>query len=363
MSQKGYLAVVNISGYEEFLTQAELEHAQSIVNDLLNTLIDDIGHPLVFSKLEGNSIFLYSREGSFVQGQTLLELIENLYCTFARTLETMSRNTVCPCRACQLMSGLDLKFIFHYGTFSLTEIDGQHDLMGPDVMILRLLIKSPIADAAGNNGYLFITSACADAMSLNRLTVRMKTYSATFENLGEVKGYIHDLHSVWEHEREQRRITVKPEDAWLEVETDLPVSSALAWEYVTGPNFRKQWLSANDVTANTNDKGRMGIGTTYICSHGRYKINQVIVDWRPFEYLTVDTAMPMKGIQRHTTQLTPRGGGTRVSWRFDEITGRNRIHTLMLRMLFNSMKGKITSRLKEGSKKVLEMIENDRIAE
>ncbi len=363
MTQKGYLVAANISGYEEFLTKAELEHAQSIVNDLVNTLIDGISHPLVFSKIEGNSIFLCSPEGSFVQGQTLLEIIENLYCTFARTLETMSRNTVCPCQACQLMSGLDLKFIVHYGTFSLTKIDGQHDLMGPDVMILRELFKSPISDAAGNNGYLFITSACTDAMGLSRLTDRMKTYSATFEDLGELKGLIHDLHAVWEREREQRRITIKPEDAWLQVETDLPVSSALAWEYVTEPNFRKQWLSASNVTAYTNDKGRMGIGTTYICSHGNYKINQVIVDWRPFEYLTVDTAMPMKGMQRNTTQLTPHGSGTRVSWRFDEITGRNRIHTLMLRMLLNSMKGKITSRLKEGGKKVLKMIEDDRIAE
>ena len=139
MLQKGYLVTANISGYEEFLTQAELEHAQSIVNDLLNTIIDDIRHPLIFSKSEGSSIFLYSPEGSFVQGQTFLEVIENLYCTFARTLETMSRNTVCPCQACQLMSRLDLRFIVHYGAFSLTEIDGQHDLTGPDVMILRHL--------------------------------------------------------------------------------------------------------------------------------------------------------------------------------------------------------------------------------
>lgn len=360
MSRKGYLVAINISGYVEFLTKAELEHAQSIVNDLLNTVIDDIRDPLVFSKSEGSSIFLYSPEGSFVQGQTLLDVVESLYCTFARTLETMSRNTACPCQACQLMSGLDLKVIMHFGTFNLTEIYGQHDLMGRDVMIIRELIKSPISDAAGNNGYVFITVPCTDAMGLNKLTDRMKTCSATFENLGEVTGSIHDLRSVWDSER-RRRIAVSADDAWLEVETDLPVSPALAWEYVTEPSFRKQWLSANTVAAHTDDKGRVGIGTTYICAHGKYKINQVIIDWRPFQYLTVDTATPMKGMQRHTTHLTPRGSGTRVSWRFDHVIGRNRIHTLMLRLLFNSMKGQMTSRLKVGGKKVLEMIENDRI--
>ncbi len=360
MSQQGYLVGANIAGYEVFLTEAELEHAQSIVNDLLNTLLDHIKPPLIFSKLEGEAIFVYAPEGSFLQGQTLLEVIEDLYCTFTTTLETMYRNTVCPCQACQLMNTLDLNFVVHYGTYSLTEIDGQQDLIGTDVMILRESFKSPIADAVGFKGCAFITTAGVDAMGLNGLIEGMKTYSASYENLGEIKGFVHDLHIVWERERERRRITVNPDDAWLEVETDLPVSSALAWEYVTEPKFRSWWLKANKVTANTNDKGRVGIGTTYICAHGKYKINQVIIDWRPFEYLTVDTALPMRGMQRHTTLLTPHDGGTRVSWRFDRIFGRNPIHTYMLRLLLNPLKSKITIGLKQGGAKVLEKIENHR---
>lgn len=359
MPQEGYLVMANITGYEAFITQAELEHAQSIIDDLTHTLLDHIKPPLLFSKLERDAIFVYAPDGSFLEGKTLLEVIENLYCAFSMTLENMYRNTVCPCQACRLMNSLDLKFVLHYGTYSLTEIDGQQDLIGADVIILRELMKSPISDAVGIEAYAFITSACADAMGLNGLTDGMKTHSATYENLGEIKGFAYNLQTVWEFRRERNRIRVNPDDAWLQVETDLPISSALAWEYITEPGYRSWWLAANKVTAYTNDKGRVGIGTTYICAHGKHEINQVIIDWRPFEYLTVDTALPMKGMQRHTTQLTPHDGGTRVSWRFDRVTGRNRLHTVILRLLFNLMKGKMMNRLKHGGAKVLEKIEND----
>lgn len=305
MPQEGYLVVANIAGYEAFLIKAELEHAHSIINDLQNALLDNIEPPLVFLKLEGDAIVLHTPDKSFIKGKAPLEMIENLYCTFAMTLETMYRNSVCPCKACQLMTSLDLSFVMHYGTYSLTEIDGQQELIGSDAVILRELFKSPIADALDIKGSAFITCACADAMELNELTHDTETYSDNYENLGEIKGFVHNLQIVWEYVREQRRIMVKMDDAWLEFEMDLPVCSALAWEYVTEPKYRSMWLRANKVTANTNDKGRIGIGTTYICAHGKHKINQVIIDWRPFEYLTIDTVMPMNGMQRHTTRLTP----------------------------------------------------------
>jgi uncharacterized protein YndB with AHSA1/START domain len=357
MSQKGYLVIADIRGYTAFLTQTELEHAQAIINDLLNTLLDHIQPPWVFTKLERNAVFAYALDGSFVQGQTLLEAIENLYCVFAMTQETMHRNTSCSCKACQLMTTLDLSFVIHYGTFSLTAIDGQQELIGPDVIVIRNLFNSPIAEKSGVKAYALVTAACANAMSLGNLTKGMRTYTESYEQIGEVGGFVYDLHPVWVQERERRRITVKPEDAWLVVDTYLPVSSALAWDYVTEPKFRRLWLKASEITPNVNDKGRVGIGTSYICSHGRYKINQVIIDWRPFEYLTVDTVMPMRGIQRHTTQLTPHDDGTRVTWRFDRVTGRNRLHTLLLGMVFSPMKSIMLKSLKQAGTIVREMIE------
>lgn len=356
MSQNGYLVVANIFGYTAFLNETELEHAQSIVDDLLNTLIENIQTPLIFSKIEGDSIFMNTPENSIIQGQTFMEAIENLYCVFALTRENMHRNTVCPCKACKFMTDLDLKFVLHYGTYSFTSVNGQQDLIGTDVMTIRELSKSPISETTGVKGFAFITEACAQAMNNDEFAKSLHTYSETYEHIGTVNGFIYDLCSVWENMREQNKIKVDPEDAWFVVDTFLPVDSSLAWDYITDPKYRRWWLKASGITLDGNDKGRIGIGTTYICAHGRYKINQVIVDWRPFDYLTVDTVMPLKGVQRSTTKLTPQDSGTKISWCFERVNGLNNIHTFLLRSLFVSMKGLLINRLKQGSEIVGEMI-------
>ncbi len=359
MSQKGYILVANIFGYTAFVKQTELEHAQSIIDDLLNTLIESFQPPLIFSKIEGDSIFAYTPENSFTKGQTLLESIENLYCIFAITRESMHRNTVCPCKACKAMTDLDLKLVLHYGTYSFTTINSQQDLIGTDIMAIRHLSKSPISDATGIKGFAFITSDCVEALGIEDLAKSLKTYSDTCEHIGIINGFVYDLYPVWEVAREQNKITVIPEDAWLVVDTFLPVPSALAWEYITEPSYRRLWLKASGITVDRNENGRVGIGNTYICAHGKYKINQVIVDWRPFDYLTVDTAMPLKGIQRSTTKLTQQDSGTKISWYFERVTGLNRIHTFLLRLLSITMKGILTSRLKRGSEILREMIEKE----
>lgn len=359
MSQKGYIVVANIFGYTAFVKQTELEHAQSIIDDLLNTLIESFLPPLIFSKTEGDSIFAYTPEDNFTKGQTLLEAIENLYCIFANTRESMHRNTVCPCKACKAITGLDLKLVLHYGTYSFTTINSQQDLIGTDVMAIRHLSKSPISDATGINGFAFITSDCVEALAIEDFTKSLKTYSETCEHIGIINGFVYDLYPVWEVAHEQKKIIVIPEDAWLVVDTFLPVPSALAWEYITEPSYRRLWLKASGITVDRNENGRVGIGNTYICAHGKYKINQVIVDWRPFDYLTVDTAMPLKGMQRSTTKLTKQDNGTKISWYFERVTGLNSIHTFLLRLLSLTMKSILTNRLKRGSETVLKMIEKE----
>jgi len=359
MSQKGYILVTNIVGYTAFVNQTELEHAQSIIDDLLNTLIESFLPPLIFSKIEGDSIFAYTPENSFIKGQTFLEAIENLYCIFAITRESMHRNTFCPCKACKAMTDLDLKFVLHYGTYKFTTINSQQDLIGTDVMAIRHLSKSPILDATGIKGFAFITSDCVKALGIDDLAKSLKPYSETCEHIGIINGFVYDLYPVWEVAREQNKITVIPEDAWLVVDTFLPVPSALAWDYITEPRYRRWWLKASGITVDRNDNGRVGIGNTYICAHGRYKINQVIVDWRPFDYLTVDTIMPLKGLQRSTTKLTQHDSGTKISWYFERVIGLNSIHTFLLRLLFVSMKGILTKRLKRGSEIVREIIEKE----
>jgi len=196
MAQKGYLVIADISGYTAFVTQVEMEHAEGIMKSLLSTLVKKMQSLLTISKLEGDAIFAYAPEGNIDKGQTLLELVENTYRAFARTLERMHRKTSCHCKACLLIPTLDLKFILHHGTFMQSKIEGHQELSGPDVILVHRLLKNNIIETSGIKAYAFISHSCADAMPIGKLKDGMKTHIETYEYLGEVSGYVHNLHSA-----------------------------------------------------------------------------------------------------------------------------------------------------------------------
>ncbi len=360
--QKGYLIITDISGYTAFLTQTELDHSEGIMKSLIKTILEQLKSPFVVSKLEGDAIFAYAPDGCFVQGQTLLEAIENIYCAFAKTLESMNRDTTCTCKACKLISTLDLKFILHHGAFILSEIAGRQELSGPDVILVHNLLKNKINERLEVKAYAFFSQACADTMSLGELAEGMKTHTENYEHLGDVSGYVHDLQSVWAREREQRRVYVDPKQAWFVVEADVPVPPALTWDYLNKPELRRHWIRADSITTQGGDKGRLGVGSEYHCAHGELMVIQTIVDWKPFDYMTVDTVVTKYQFFRLTTKLTPIENGTRVSWYFAKLGGTNTFHTLVSSWKTSKMKGMLTHVFTQGGTLLREMIEADQAA-
>ena len=114
----GHLVIADISGYTRFLTDNELEHANGIIGELLNTVIG--GDPRRRSRcpsIEGDAVFMYGTRPEGMSGQTVLQSVENLYCAFAGSLETMVLNTTCRCNACANINGLGLKIVMHCGEF------------------------------------------------------------------------------------------------------------------------------------------------------------------------------------------------------------------------------------------------------
>lgn len=357
--ENGYLVIADISGYTAFLTQAELEHAEGVINSLLDTLVKSMQSPLSISKLEGDAIFAYAPEGSFVKSQTLLEAIENIYCAFAMALESMHRSTTCKCRACELIPSLDLKFVSHYGTYILSEIGGRQELSGPDVILTHRLLKNKIAEVMGDKAYAFLSQSCADAMGLGELKELMKPHSETYEHLGEIRGYVHDLQKVWEREREARRVYVDPDESWFKVEIDVPAKPALVWDYLADPQLRRHWLQADGMAAMGTEKGRLGVGSEYHCAHGDMTVIQTVVDWKPFEYMTLDVAFTKDQRFRLTTKLVPMDGSTRVSWFFFKLGGSNLISSLITKWKTSKMQGMLTDFFGKGSMLLREMIEKD----
>jgi len=135
----------------------------------------------------------------------------------------------------------------------------------------------------------------------------------SYEHLGEVKMQVLDLRKVWEREQEKQRFTVTPEEAWLTFEWDVPhMPPSAVWEYLTSPRLEEQWAGYDLVERTDSLGGRFQSGTTYHCAHGEIHFFNKILDWKPFEYesLEQNISTGIKLVQ--TRWFRPTAGGTKL---------------------------------------------------
>src|SRR2546427_1036026 len=310
----GYLVIADISGYTSFLTRTELEHAHGIVAELTALVIARLGDPLRFVELEGDAVFAYAPAAAFADAERLLDMIEGCYVAFRLRLEEMRRATTCTCSACALMGALDLKFVAHLGSFILQQTPTGLKPLGPDVILVHRLLKNGVGGAFGTRAYALLTDAL---LARTGGTLGLPAHSEHYDDVGEVRGRVADLAQAVARHREAR-IFVAPGAADLELVTRLPVPRAIAWEYHIDPRKRMRWqLDAREIEARPNAAGRAGVGWESHCDHGAYTLVHRAVDWRPFEYLTLESTPVMRGPMKlprsHSTfQFTPVGEGRGV---------------------------------------------------
>src|SRR6266496_1523492 len=98
-TQQGYLVIADISGYTSFVAITELEHAQDILSELLELIIERFKPWLSIHKIEGDAIFAYTLKSNIERGETLFELIETTYFAFRSRREAAQHRTACTCNA------------------------------------------------------------------------------------------------------------------------------------------------------------------------------------------------------------------------------------------------------------------------
>src|SRR5258706_15505101 len=109
MALKGYFIITDISGYTEYLTRSELDHANEVLQSLFDAQIAAVKHPFVISGFRGDAIFIYVPFTYFVQKQIFLVGLENFYFFFEDILQQMQYYNTCSFLSCNIVSVLDLK--------------------------------------------------------------------------------------------------------------------------------------------------------------------------------------------------------------------------------------------------------------
>src|ERR1041384_1571535 len=308
-TQHGYLVIADISGYTSFVAGAELYHSHEILSDLLETICVQIEKLLTIHKLEGDAVFAYVPESLVARGETILELIEATYLAFRDRQTDIKRGTTCTCRACQNIPNLDLKFIMHHGDYILQQVRSIREMVGSDVNLIHRLLKNHVAEATGWRAYLMITEACLAHldMKLEGAYEQIESY----EHLGEIKTINIDLHQRYRELKEARHFVIREKDAHLYFTVDFPTPPPLTWEWLQDPSRRNAWGGGVHWYSGDRPKGRNGSGASNHCAHGKTVSTEVTLDWRPFDYSTIETYANGKKMFTETLRLEPLpSGGT-----------------------------------------------------
>jgi hypothetical protein len=190
------LLLADISGYTSFVAQTEIEHADIALSYLLETIVEKLSSLLVISKLEGDAVFAYVEESKLPEGKSLLELIDKTYLAFRDQAKTLYGRATCPCKACQSIPTLDLKFMVHHGDFIIQQVAGIKDLLGTDVNLIHRLAKNHVSESTGWRGYALFTNQGLKHIKTDKASFVQQTES--YEHLGDVETYVMDLHVRYE---------------------------------------------------------------------------------------------------------------------------------------------------------------------
>lgn len=305
--EHGYLLLADISGYTAFLTQTELDHAHEILTDLLEVVVKRFKTLLTIHKLEGDAVFAYAPESLVVRGETLLELIEATYVDFRERAKNVRRHTTCTCRACQNIPTLDLKFMLHHGDYVIQNISSTREMAGPDVNLVHRLLKNHVSENTGWRAYALFTNKSLQHMAIQ--PARLAEGVESYEHLGEVHISIMDMHARYDELMQNRRIIVEERDAAISIVEEINASPLVIWAWLNEPEKRAMY-SMNPHGLKFipifRPNGRTGIGATTHCVHGKdIAMRETVLDWKPFDYFTVEQNSGPMGVLQATFRLEP----------------------------------------------------------
>jgi len=292
-AESACFAIADISGYTHFVSGVELEHAQDIIADIMDTLVRALRPPFRLAKFEGDAAFVYALADK-VDGSALQDSIEQAYFAFRKRLRSIKQASNCECQACSRMQSLDVKFVVHHGQFIRQKMSGREELAGRDVILVHRLLKNDVGKTFGPHAYALYSDACVRAMGIDPAAQGLQEHAEAIEHIGETKCWVSDLEQAWRRETETARTLVQRADALMIMERDFAAPRQVVWDLVTSPAHHARWHRSDGVRESTAH-GRRGAGTQNHCLHGKDAVIEDLLDWRPFDYVTLTALLPIPG--------------------------------------------------------------------
>lgn len=312
------LVIADISGYTGYLAGVELDHAQDILADLMATIVSALRPGFRLAKLEGDAAFTFAVTER-VDGSLLLDTVERCFFGFRRRRRDVRQATSCECNACLRIPDLNLKFVIHHGVILRQRVAGRVELLGSDVILVHRLLKNDVVASTGIEAYALFSQQCVDVMDVDVAALGMRPMSESYEHIGVVPVWVHDLERRWQEEESRTRVIVDEGLAVYSIDTPTAAPPQVAWEFVTTPGRRVDWQLGVTGVETTAVGNRRGAGAANHCMHGKDTSIEELLDWRPYDYFTYRNTVPTPtGSIRFlvTTEFESTPGGTVLHQRF-----------------------------------------------
>jgi uncharacterized protein YndB with AHSA1/START domain len=173
-------------------------------------------------------------------------------------------------------------------------MSSREELAGRDVILVHRLLKNEVGKTFGPHAYALYSDACVRAMGIDPAAQGLQEHAEAIEHIGETKCWVSDLEEAWMREIETARSLVPRDQPYMIMERDFAVPRQVVWDLVTSPAHHARWQRSDGVVENIA-QGRRGAGTQNHCLHGKDAIIEDIVDWRPFDYVTLTALLPIPG--------------------------------------------------------------------
>jgi uncharacterized protein YndB with AHSA1/START domain len=285
----------------------------------MSTVVNAFRPTFKLAKLEGDAAFVYAITETIDAAQ-LQDAVERCYFAFRRRLRDVRQASSCECNACILVPNLDLKVVAHHGRIIRQRIASWEELVGSDVIVVHRLLKNHVEDWTGFSAYALYSAACVAAMGLDDpAAAGLVEHREEFEGVGEIVGWVRDLHEAWTEELARARQVVERKDAARVYEQELDAPPAIVWEYLTSPTLRIHWqYQVTGIEMVAGPPGRRGVGVVNHCIHGKDAIVEEVLDWEPYDHVTYRSRFPIPNVPKlvDTFALIETGSGrTRLEMR------------------------------------------------
>ncbi len=178
------LVMADISGYTNFVTHraVSLKHAEQIVTELMESIIDRAEHPLSVNNLEGDAALLFAETGGSTLAAcgSVMHQVQALQGAFSRQIQRIRvERRHCECSACANVSDLKLKFVVHVDDIAIKQVRQFEELAGEGVILVHRLLKNSL----GMREYILLTEEFRAA--LGHVVPDGDWHSEEVEGIGE----------------------------------------------------------------------------------------------------------------------------------------------------------------------------------